>query len=467
MDLNIPIVNDIIANPQTNLYVPTSDDEVRNVLRSLKEPVTYFGEDNADRRQRLIKLVNEMPHENFGANIEIDRETEQDESSEEEEDFYTPGTDELLEVRKSFVYYSLNQSRKRIRDLQKDYEPDFIKNLKHRRQVNDSFKKIELYGSQVIPHNQRSISTVRYNFDSAQVGCGSWDGNVYLLDDQLNLKARLVPGYHDDKVSGLDWCDDLIITGANEGTVNIWDTSAIEDSMMKPKSTVKAHEARIPKTITHPDKQHFVTTSFDQTWKLWDLETCEEILQQEGHLREVFSGSFHPDGGILATGGLDALVKLWDLRSGRVIKNLSSHIQGVYCMDWRSNGYHLATGSGDSSIKIWDIRKLDNSQKELFSIPAHTKLVSDLKFYNLNNQQISKLVEQVTDENDENPTTITSDGNILISGSYDGKINIWSSDNWLKIKELSSTDKVMGCDISKTGSQIISCHWDKSIKLWQ
>ncbi|CAM9010258.1 unnamed protein product [Wickerhamomyces anomalus] len=39
------------------LLVPTDDDAVKAKLRSLGEPITYFGEDKADRRQRLVDLV--------------------------------------------------------------------------------------------------------------------------------------------------------------------------------------------------------------------------------------------------------------------------------------------------------------------------------------------------------------------------------------------------------------------------
>ena len=61
-----------------------------------------------------------------------------------------------------------------------------------------------------------------------------------------------------------------------------------------------------------------------------------------------------------------------------------------------------------------------------------------------------------------------NDGKFLVSCSYDGDVNIWSSDNWIKIKSLKGhTDKVMSCDISSTGKWIVSSGWDRSIKLWK
>lgn len=455
------------------MIVPTLDEDVRAMLRSLNEPVTYFGEDKADRRQRLIKLVNELPNTDFGDQFEVEEQSDEetgDEDDLEDEEFYTPGAPELLETRKSILSFSLEQARQRRKLLEEEYEGDFIKVLKHRRKVNENISKYQLYGTQLIPNNQRAISTIRYNANCDKIACGSWDGNLYILDKEMNLLQRLTPGYHTEKVSGLSWNNESIVTGGAEGNINYWDFKNTTNQMVKPSKTIKAHDARITKTLVHPNKQTLISTSFDMTWKLWDYETGKELMQQEGHLKEVFSAEFQTDGGILSTGGLDSVIKLWDMRSGKLINSLTSHTQGIYSLSWRHNGYHLASASGDSSVKIWDIRKMTNDLSkpppELYSIPAHQKLVSDIKFYNCSDINIQKLSEVVTDENEQNPRLLSCNGTFLVSSSYDGTLKLWSADNWIQVAQLTSTDKVMGCDISNNGTTIISSHWDKSVKLW-
>ena len=42
--------------------------------------------------------------------------------------------------------------------------------------------------------------------------------------------------------------------------------------------------------------------SYDNSWRLWDLEVQEEILHQEGHSKGVHDLHFHPDGSLAATG---------------------------------------------------------------------------------------------------------------------------------------------------------------------
>ncbi len=57
----------------------------------------------------------------------------------------------------------------------------------------------------------------------------------------------------------------------------------------------------------HPMGRHLGTASFDQTWRLWDLETGDCLLEQEGHSRSVYALAFQRDGALAASGGLDAV----------------------------------------------------------------------------------------------------------------------------------------------------------------
>ena len=55
---------------------------------------------------------------------------------------------------------------------------------------------------------------------------------------------------------------------------------------------------------------------------------------------------------------------------------LDGHLQSVLAMDFSPNGHHVATGGNDNAIRMWDLRK----QACVYVIPAHTNLVSHVKF---------------------------------------------------------------------------------------
>ena len=89
---------------------------------------------------------------------------------------------------------------------------------------------------------------------------------------------------------------------------------------------------------------------------------------------------------------------LWDIRMGKPILPLIGHVKQIISSDFHLNGYHLVTGSDDNTIRFWDIRR-----KNCFNmLPAHNKLISDLKF------QPEK-------------------SRFLVSASYDKTCKIWSA----------------------------------------
>lgn len=481
-------------NGLTAAAVPTSDDEVRQALRNLGEPTTYFGEDKAERRERLIKLVLEQPHTNFDFAYVDEEEVDNDmEDEEDEELYYTPGPPQLEEARKKILGFSLERASERVKEQARRHQAqDFIKTLKHRRYINKKLSLYDLSGTQLLSGNTRAISSVRFSPDGSLIACGSWDGNVYFLDKlTLTQVASLKPGHHSEKVSTIDWCfkleRSLLSSGGAEGNINLWSADGFIDDgstlssdkvscekslhMVEPAYTfVNAHpESRITSTLFHPSGNYMASTSFDKTWKLWDINRPEEeLIQQEGHSKELYCADFHTDGSILSTAGLDSVCILWDLRSGRSIGYLEGHIKGIYDMSWSPNGYHLATGSGDSSLKVWDIRKY-GKKTPLVTIPSHKKLVSSVNFFQKYGD-ISKsndLETEVTDTDDQGPEILDSNGTFLVSASYDSTLNIWSADNWINVKTLKGhSDKVMSCDISGDASQIISSGWDRSVKVW-
>lgn len=467
-----PVVNDPVKPDKLlHLQAPTDDGDVRAELRQLGEPITLFGEGKLERRERLLRLLAEQKHTNITvADIETESDDmDEDSIDEEDEEFYTPGLETLVAARRDILETSVERARVRAQKQAATASTyNFAQVLRHRRSINAQLKQFELNGSYTVKGNTRALSGVRVNKSDHLIACASWDGHISIFNrtaDSIHQTGRLKPGYHSEKAT-LAWSphdSDAFVSGGAEGTLNIWKVGDAE--ALKPvHQTVRAHGARIARTEFHPTGKYVATTSFDHTWKLWDMERPQtELLEQEGHAKEVFACSFHPDGSLLATGGLDAVGRVWDLRSGRSIAVLEGHIKGIHSMDWSPNGYHLASASADCSVKIWDMRKRDAG--ELFSIPAHTKIVSDVRF--LGSAEASALAVPVTDENEENPTVLDVSGTYLATSSYDGTVKVWSADNWINIRTLSGhTDKVMSVDIGKDGAYIVSCGWDRTIRLW-
>ena len=60
-----------------------------------------------------------------------------------------------------------------------------------------------------------------------------------------------------------------------------------------------------------PDGRRLASASDDQTVKLWDVATGQEVRTLSGHTDWVNSVAFSPDGRLLASGSQDGTVRIW------------------------------------------------------------------------------------------------------------------------------------------------------------
>ncbi|KAJ4454789.1 hypothetical protein PAPYR_10437 [Paratrimastix pyriformis] len=92
------------------IFVPTKDDQVKAILRSIGEPAILFGEDGPARRERLRNLI--LKAEAEGRRIVIPDEYKEEAQREvemEDKLYYTEGTPELLQARMKIAANSLKR----------------------------------------------------------------------------------------------------------------------------------------------------------------------------------------------------------------------------------------------------------------------------------------------------------------------------------------------------------------------
>ena len=72
-----------------------------------------------------------------------------------------------------------------------------------------------------------------------------------------------------------------------------------------------------------------------------------------GHANTVSAVSFSPDGKRLATASRDNTVKLWNSATGQEIKTLTGHTDWVRAVSFSPDGKRLATASADKTVRLW------------------------------------------------------------------------------------------------------------------
>jgi hypothetical protein len=68
--------------------------------------------------------------------------------------------------------------------------------------------------------------------------------------------------------------------------------------------------------------------------------------------------AFSPVGDRLASGSFDNTVKVWDLNSGQEVRTLKGHAGCILSVAFSPDGRRLASASADLSVKLWDARPL-------------------------------------------------------------------------------------------------------------
>ncbi|KAK4105610.1 WD40 repeat-like protein [Parathielavia hyrcaniae] len=457
------------------IAVPTDDGRVRARLRELGHPITLFGEGPADRRDRLREILTEQAQAQQattgeGPEVEMQDADEAGEDAEEqEEEFYSRGSDELLQARINMAQYSIPRAKRRIEFQKKEATIPLRTHVKFRKEIKERLQTFELQGSQTA--GDRHISMTRISPNGQMVAAGNWGGQVKLIDIP-NLDHKRTLRGHTNKISGIAWMPGATLPERNvseetvnlasagaEGQIHLW--SLNQDT---PLSSLSGHSQRVCRVEFHPSGNYLASASEDTSWRLWDVETTTELLLQEGHSRGVYAVSFNTDGSLLASAGLDSIGRVWDLRSGRTVMILDGgadgHIKPIYGLDWGSDGHRVLTASADGWIKCWDVRKVQRSG----GIGAHTSAVADVRWF----KGLDDPVEGTPPGEDEKGMQIPKkSGTFLVSAGFDHKVNIFSADDWALVQSLSGhTGPVASVDVSRDGRWIVSGGHDRTVKLW-
>src|SRR5262249_34308480 len=87
-------------------------------------------------------------------------------------------------------------------------------------------------------------------------------------------------------------------------------------------------------------------------WYYWQRLTHSEYLTLQGHTKDLTSVAFSPEGRRLVTSSLDNTIKVWDTATGRELLTLQGHTEQVGRMVYSPDGARLASVSGETEKKI-------------------------------------------------------------------------------------------------------------------
>ncbi|MBD2506090.1 WD40 repeat domain-containing protein [Nostoc muscorum FACHB-395] len=149
---------------------------------------------------------------------------------------------------------------------------------------------------------------------------------------------------------------ETIVTGSYR-KIKVWRTSpqtgikSLKDA--QPLHTLMGHSHIVRSLAISADAKLLVSGSWDQTIKIWQLETGELLHTLKGHRDKVYAIALSPDGQIIASGSADKTIKLWHLQTGELLGTFTGHGNIVTALAFTASGDMLVSGSLDKTIKIW------------------------------------------------------------------------------------------------------------------
>ncbi|KUP96493.1 WD40 repeat domain-containing serine/threonine protein kinase [Thermobifida cellulosilytica] len=227
--------------------------------------------------------------------------------------------------------------------------------------------------------------------------------------------------------------DGSVLAGAGgDNTVRLWDAGTGEEL-----AELEGHTDWVRSVAFSPDGSVLASASYDRTVRLWDAETGAQRAALEGHTDWVNSVAFSPDGSVLASGSDDGTVRLWDAGTGEELAELDGHPNVVNSVAFSPDGSVLASGSGDNTVRLWDT----GTGEELAELEGHADWVRSVAF--------------------------SPNGSLLASASDDGTVRLWDAGTGEELAELEGhTDWVRSVAFSPNGSLLASASDDGTVRLW-
>lgn len=191
--------------------------------------------------------------------------------------------------------------------------------------------------------------------------------------------------------------------------------------------SINGHTASVLAVAFTPDGKTLISSSRDDTIKLWDVATGELKRTLTAHADDVYTVAFSHDGSMMASGSTDTRIILWDAERFEPIRTLQGHTAAVREVEFSPDGKTLASVGEDNTFRLWDVAtgKLKATRTE------HTKKVKSVAYY--------------------------PDGGTIVTVSHDKTLRLWDASSGEPRQVLEGhKDVVETCDISPDGKQLFS-----------
>ena len=294
------------------------------------------------------------------------------------------------------------------------------------------------------------------------VVCISAEGNLAITGKNdiiiWNLESGKCLGNlkgHTEKVTSLWLRSDLntAVSSSRDDTIKIWDLITLEC-----KKTIKdCHNSSIESLGVSKNGKIAISGNWDNV-KAWNLETGDCTFEYTNKLLsrdcKLTSIKISADGLRAVSSSDDKTIQVWDLEKGECVQIIRGHTRPINSVCISADGCRAYSVGRDSSFRVWDLEKgIANQYSE-----GHADSIRSLSISENNNYAVSSTDSEI------------------IARAGDGSIRVWDltkNQSIYSIKGLVIGDeksrrneKITCVKISRDGKRALSCNGGDVIEEW-
>lgn len=194
------------------------------------------------------------------------------------------------------------------------------------------------------------------------------------------------------------------------------------------------------------DPLRIVTASADQSARLWNATTGEELARFTQHTGPLYCLAVSADGRTLVTGAQDNTLRVWDLPLShpfRVLHETGSNVTGLALAE---EGRRLIVTTADRTVRVLDV-----------SNPANASPIMTVK----PDSPIGHAAEPVS-------MSVRSDNVCFATADTSGAIRLWSPEQDVPTgRWQAASTRVSAIEFPNNNQQLITGGDDGMVRLWQ
>ncbi len=196
------------------------------------------------------------------------------------------------------------------------------------------------------------------NLTGSLVAGGSLEGPIRLWNVQTGQEIRQLKGHQQTSIDVAFHPDGhLLASTGDDSTIQLWDVATGQNL-----GVLRDHTDVVTRVVFSTDGKLMASGSLDKTVRFWDLQAQKQIaVTSLGST--VYGLAFSPDKSRLAAACDDNTVRIIDVATHQEIVALHGHTAYVHAVDWSPDGTRLVSASGDHTLRFWDSLSIQDRAK--------------------------------------------------------------------------------------------------------